>query len=74
MKEIGEDFEKYLTKEEEEEIARGLSRGEEDFKNGRIFDHEEFKRIIGRLKEQYCKWENTNWDMQTILEKNFMKY
>ena len=55
MKEIGEDFEKYLTKEEEEEIARGLARGEEDFKNGRIFDHEEFKRIIGRLKEQYCK-------------------
>ena len=57
MIKICENFEDYLTKEEEEEIARGLARGEADIKAGRVFDHEEFKRRIRRLKKEIAERE-----------------
>ena len=47
-----EDFEKYLTKEEEEEIARGLARGEEDFRTGRIVDFEDLQRELRRFQKR----------------------
>ena len=47
-----DDIEKYLTEEDKREIAKGLARGEEDIKAGRVFDHEEFKRRIRRLKQE----------------------
>ncbi|MBR2290324.1 MAG: hypothetical protein IJ867_07080 [Clostridia bacterium] len=50
-----EDFEKYLTEEEREEIARGLARGEEDIKAGRVISFEELKERIRRLKEDYIE-------------------
>ena len=52
MDRIPENFEKYLTKEAEEEIARGLARGEADIKAGRVFDREEFNKRWRRLEEE----------------------
>ena len=52
LKEFGENFEEYLAKEEEEEIARGLARGEEDIREGKVSDWKELKEELRRyIKE-----------------------
>jgi len=59
MNEIPEDFEKYLTKEAEEEIARGLARGEADIKAGRVISYEELKKNVRRFIEDLESKERT---------------
>ncbi|MBR2289358.1 MAG: hypothetical protein IJ867_01745 [Clostridia bacterium] len=54
-----ENFKKHFTNKEEKEIARALARSEEDFKDGKWFDHDEFKRrleekIATRQKNKLC--------------------
>lgn len=50
-----DNFEKYLTKEEEEEIARGIARGEEDIKAGKFLYWEDFKKEIRRYEQEFVK-------------------
>ena len=47
-----ENFEKYLTKEEIEEIAKGLERGEEDIKAGRVSYWADLKKELGRYMKE----------------------
>ena len=53
-------FEKNLTEEEKNEIAKCLARGEEDLKNGKWFDNSEFKKRIRRLKLELAEREKQN--------------